>query len=172
MTNYSSTNIAALEKKVNHIFQTVYEIVISSSSHRLSKQRKNDFKLREDDGSLTNLQTEPCRNVTSFWNRAYQAIHPILEGRNNDLFFTELGLGFHSLLLEHFKKFTINAAGGLILTKYCKPYSILTCRDIALYYSTIETWKIPALSEPFELLRELGNVFVVKYVAFWGLPHR
>jgi exocyst complex component 5 len=118
MTNYSSTNISALEKKVNHIFQAAYEIIISSTSHRLSKQRKNDFKLRKDDGSLTNLQTEPCRNVTSFWNHAYQAIHPILEGRNNDLFFTELGLGLHSLLLEHFKKFAINAAGGFILTKY------------------------------------------------------
>lgn len=117
MTNYCTTNISALEKKVNSIFQIIYEIILSGTSHRLSKQRKNDFKLREDDGSLTNLQTEPCRNVTSFWNRAHQAIHPILEGRNNDLFFTELGYGLHSLLLEHFKKFTINAAGGLILTK-------------------------------------------------------
>lgn len=63
----------------------------------------------------TNLQ--PCRSVTSFWNRAYQAISPMVEGRNNDLFFTELGLGLHSILLDHFKKFTINAAGGLILTK-------------------------------------------------------
>ena len=32
--------------------------VMSGTTHRLSKQRKNDFKLREDDGSLTNLQTE------------------------------------------------------------------------------------------------------------------
>jgi exocyst complex component 5 len=55
--------------------------------------------------------------VTSFWNRAFQAISLILEGRNNDLFFMELGLGLHSILLEHLKKFTINAAGGLILTK-------------------------------------------------------
>jgi len=55
--------------------------------------------------------------VTSFWNRAYQAISPMVEGRNTDLFFTELGLSLHSILLDHFKKFTINAAGGLILSK-------------------------------------------------------
>ena len=90
-----------------------------------------------------------------FWNRVYQSISPVLEGKNKDLFFTDLGLGLHSILLEHFKKFTINAAGGIILTK-----------DIALYYSTIENWKIPALNEPFELLRELGNVFIVKYHVF------
>ena len=70
MTNYCTTNISALEKKVNSIFQTVYEstpfpadfsdgiAVMSGTSHRLSKQKKNDFKLREDDGSLTNLQTD------------------------------------------------------------------------------------------------------------------
>jgi exocyst complex component 5 len=82
----------------------------------------------------------------------YQSISPVLEGKNKDLFFTDVGLGLHSLLLEHFKKFTINAAGGIILSK-----------DITFYYSTIENWKISALNEPFELLRELGNVFIVKY---------
>jgi len=105
--------------------------------------------------------------VTSFWNRAYQAISPILEGRNNDLFFTELGFGLHFILLEHFKKFVVNAAGGLILTKSppltasqeLNAYS----RDIALYHNTIESWRIPSLAEPFELLREIGNVFIVKY---------
>jgi Exocyst complex component Sec10-like, alpha-helical bundle len=40
--------------------------------------------------------------------------------------------------------------------------SLTNLRDIALYSATIENWKVPALSEPFELLRELGNVFIVK----------
>ena len=31
---------------------------------------------------------------------------------------TEFGLGFHSHLLNHFKQFQVNAAGGLILSKY------------------------------------------------------
>lgn len=37
-----------------------------------------------------------------------------------------------------------------------------------MYHSTIENWKISALAEPFELLRELGNVFIVKYLHTFG----
>jgi hypothetical protein len=71
MTNYCMTNISALEKKVNHIFQVTNDsmsmilrtlanvaAVLATTTHRLSRQRKNDFKLREDDTALTNLQTE------------------------------------------------------------------------------------------------------------------
>ena len=71
MTSYCVTNISALEKKVNNIFQATNEsippikdvranllAVLATTTYRLSKQRKNDFKLREDDTALTNLQTE------------------------------------------------------------------------------------------------------------------
>jgi hypothetical protein len=49
-------------------------------------------------------------------------------------------------------------------SQYSHSYSNWLDRDIALYHSTIENWKISALAEPFELLRELGNVFIVKYI--------
>lgn len=39
------------------------EAVLATTSYRLSRQRKNDFKLREDDTALTNLQTEVRREV-------------------------------------------------------------------------------------------------------------
>lgn len=71
MTNYYMANISALEKKVNNIFQITNDsmpmisrmlanvaVVLATTTHRLSRQRKNDFKLREDDAALTNLQTE------------------------------------------------------------------------------------------------------------------
>jgi exocyst complex component 5 len=86
MTNYCSTNISALEKKVNSIFQTVFEstffvsdylmgiAVMSGTSHRLSKQKKNDFKLREDDGSLTNLQTEVAFFIPRRLNSSHVAM--------------------------------------------------------------------------------------------------
>jgi Exocyst complex component Sec10 len=35
-------------------------------------------------------------------------------------------------------------------------------RDMALYHNTIESWRISSLAEPFELLREIGNMFIVK----------
>jgi len=77
MTNYSVTNISGLEKKVNNIFQATsesisqmederanVEAVLATTLYRLSRQRKNDFKLREDDTALTNLQTEVCKRFS------------------------------------------------------------------------------------------------------------
>jgi exocyst complex component 5 len=71
MTTYYMTNISALEKKVNNIFQVTHEsissflitlsnlkAILATTTYRLSKQRKNDFRLKEDDLALTNLQTE------------------------------------------------------------------------------------------------------------------
>ena len=76
MTNYCVTNSSALEKKVNNIFQATsesmshrkrlsanVEAVLATTTYRLSRQRKNDFKLREDDTALTNLQTEVRKAV-------------------------------------------------------------------------------------------------------------
>lgn len=37
---------------------TNHEAILATTTYRLSKQKKNDFKLREDDAVLTNLQTE------------------------------------------------------------------------------------------------------------------
>lgn len=38
----------------------------------------------------------------------------------------------------------------------------LWCRDIAKYQEVIRMFKLPGLDERFEMLRQLGNIFVVK----------
>lgn len=35
-------------------------------------------------------------------------------------------------------------------------------RDIAKYQESVKAWNIPSLDERFEMLRQLGNVFLVK----------
>ncbi|KAN0063111.1 Exocyst complex component 5 [Thecaphora frezii] len=71
--------------------------------------------------------------------------------RNAESFLTEIGVAFHGLLLEHLRKFTVSPAGGLMLTK-----------DLAMYQDAIGTFGIPALSDRFEMLRQLGNLFIVQ----------
>ncbi|PWN48937.1 exocyst complex component Sec10 [Violaceomyces palustris] len=71
--------------------------------------------------------------------------------RNAESFLTEIGVAFHGLLLEHLRKFTVSAAGGLMLTK-----------DLAVYQDAISTFGIPAVSDRFEMLRQLGNLFIVQ----------
>jgi hypothetical protein len=38
----------------------------------------------------------------------------------------------------------------------------ITPRDIAKYQESVKAWNIPSLNERFEMLRQLGNVFLVK----------
>lgn len=71
--------------------------------------------------------------------------------RNAETFLTEIGVAFHGLLLDHLRKYTVSAAGGIMLTK-----------DLAMYQDAIGTFGIPVLSDRFEMLRQLGNLFIVK----------
>jgi hypothetical protein len=78
-------------------------------------------------------------------------------------------------LLEHLRKFSVNATGGLMLAKYALGFfhrmpphlgtksdgSCSDDRDLKSYQDTISTYNIPALDERYEFLRQLGNVFLV-----------
>ncbi|RUP46434.1 exocyst complex component Sec10-domain-containing protein [Jimgerdemannia flammicorona] len=55
------------------------------------------------------------------------------------------------MMLDHFRKFYVSASGGLLLSK-----------DIAKYQETIQIFKLPSLNDRFEMLRQLGNVFLVR----------
>ncbi|CDR99746.1 related to exocyst complex 100 kDa component [Sporisorium scitamineum] len=71
--------------------------------------------------------------------------------RNAETFLTEIGVAFHGLLLDHLRKYTVSAAGGIMLTK-----------DLAMYQDAIGTFGIPVLSDRFDMLRQLGNLFIVQ----------
>ncbi|CBQ67730.1 related to exocyst complex 100 kDa component [Sporisorium reilianum SRZ2] len=71
--------------------------------------------------------------------------------RNAETFLTEIGVAFHGLLLDHLRKYTVSAAGGIMLTK-----------DLAMYQDAIGTFNIPVLSDRFDMLRQLGNLFIVQ----------
>lgn len=64
----------------------------------------------------------------------------------------EIGSGFRGLLLDHLKKYQVNQAGGIMLSK-----------DIAKYQDVVSKWGVVTISESFELLVEIGNLFVVGY---------
>lgn len=61
-----------------------------------------------------------------------------------------IGNEFLKLLLEHYKKFSVNSIGGVVLTK-----------DAIRYQTIIDEWGIPELSEKFQILKEIGNLFTV-----------
>ncbi|GAA6015669.1 hypothetical protein JCM10207_008166 [Rhodosporidiobolus poonsookiae] len=140
-----------IEGKVNAIVQRTTDAIIVYLSLLLTKQKKTDFKPKNDDVAFSRLNTEPCLLACDFLHKFRQAAQSALSGRNAEIFLTEVGVTFHTLLLEHLKKFTISATGGLMLTK-----------DLALYQDTLSTFSLPALNDRFEMLRQLGNVFIVQ----------
>jgi len=91
--------------------------VISWLSLQLGKQKKNDFKPRNDDLSFARVNTEPCIACCDMLEKVRDAARQNLGGKNLEVFLTEIGVAFHSLLLEHLRKFPVSATGGLMLAK-------------------------------------------------------
>ncbi|CAO3565912.1 unnamed protein product [Mortierella alpina] len=143
--------MANVEAKANATIQKEIDVILAWLETCLARQRRTDFKPKDDEIDLTGLATKPCIDCCEFLRRMHDTIKKCFDGKNIEMFCTEVGITFHGMLLEHFKKFSISPVGGVLLTK-----------DIAKYQESVKGWNIPSLNERFEMLRQLGNVFLVK----------
>lgn len=126
--------------------------VLAFLSARLATQKKNDYMPKNDDlAAFTRLNTDPCLAIVEGLEKLVERVRQKLSERNRELFFTEVGVGFHALLLEHLKRYTVSATGGLMLTK-----------DLAMYQDVVGRFDVPIVSDRFEMLRQLGNLFIVQ----------
>ncbi|BEI80543.1 hypothetical protein CcaverHIS002_0110720 [Cutaneotrichosporon cavernicola] len=150
MTTFNQHNVVLLEGKINTLVQKAVDVIVSWLAQLLLKQRKNDYKPKNDDLSFARTNTEPCDLICDFLGNL-QAASTALSGKNREAFLLEVGVAFHSLLLDHYKKFPVNPTGGLMLTK-----------DLASYQEAIAAYNIPALNDRFDMLRQLGNSFIVQ----------
>lgn len=151
MVVFNNQAVSRLEGGANQLSQRVTDAIIAWLSLQLTKQKKNDFKPRNDDLSFARVNTEPCVACCESLEKVRDAAKANLSGKNLEAFLTEISVSFHSLLLEHLRKFPVSATGGLMLTK-----------DIKMYQDTISSFGIPALTERFEFIRQLGSVFLVR----------
>jgi len=151
MVVFNNQAVSRLEGGANMLSQRITDSIVSWLSSHLAKQKKNDFKPRNDDLSFARVNTEPCVACCETLERVRDAAKLSLSGKNLEVFLTEVGVSFHSLLLEHLRKFPVSDTGGLMLAK-----------DIKSYQDTIATFGIPALFERFEFIRQLGNIFLVR----------
>ncbi|KAJ7284033.1 exocyst complex protein [Mycena rebaudengoi] len=151
MAVFNNQAVSRLEGGANVFTQRITDSIMSWLSSHLAKQKKNDFKPRNDDLSFARVNTEPCVACCETLEKVRDAAKLSLTGKNLEVFLSEVGVSFHSLLLEHLRKFPVSATGGLMLAK-----------DIKSYQDTIATFGIPALHERFEFIRQLGNIFLVR----------
>lgn len=149
---YNNHNMLRVEGRCEALLQKLADNVLAFLAAQLATQKKNDYLPRNDDDmTLARLNTEPCLAIVEALERLTTEVRQTLSERNRDLFFTEVGIGFHALLLEHLKKYTVSATGGLMLTK-----------DLAMYQDAASHFGVPVVNDRFEMLRQLGNLFIVQ----------
>jgi exocyst complex component 5 len=88
---------------------------INHISFLLSKQKRTDYRPRDGD-NLQLLNTEACLSSVEFLRKIRDHIRLGLSGKNLEGVLAEIGISVHGMLLEHYKKFPVNAMGGLFLT--------------------------------------------------------
>ncbi|OZJ07024.1 hypothetical protein BZG36_00227 [Bifiguratus adelaidae] len=138
--------ISKMEHKANKTVQRTVDSITNQLANYLSRQKKSDFRPK-DENAMVGVAT----TCVELLRQVQQVAMESLESKNGEVFLSEIGIAFHSQLLDHFKKFVVSPSGALLVTK-----------DIAKYQDIIQTFRIPSLNDRFEMLRQLGNVFVVK----------
>lgn len=139
----------SIEKKTNAVMKISIDVITNWVTKALGQQKKQDF--RPKDVELESLQTATCLSICTFLSRAGKHASAAIDGQNAEKFFSELAFVLHGLLFEHFKKFQVNATGGLMVTQ-----------DIAKYVSMIREWPLAKdIGNAIEQLTEIGSIFIV-----------
>ncbi|KAK8048830.1 hypothetical protein PG994_010560 [Apiospora phragmitis] len=123
MEAQSKMGIESIEKKTNNIMKSTIDVLLNWVTKSLASQKKVDYLPKDE----------------------------TIDGTNLEVFSSELALSVQRLLIEHYKKYKINAAGGLMVTK-----------DISKYVATLKEWNLNKDAETsVELLTEIGYLFII-----------
>lgn len=145
--------IDAIEKKTNSVLKTSMDVIINWVTKALATQKRTDFRPRDNDleGIVDSLQTPTCQTICVFLDKVAALSARSIDGHNLDALSSEMALSIFQLLFEHFKKFAVNATGGLMVTK-----------DIAKYVSTLKAWPLNKDGEmTVEVLTEVSYLFII-----------
>ncbi|KAI9653433.1 MAG: Exocyst complex component 5 [Trizodia sp. TS-e1964] len=144
-------SINRMEEKMSNVMHRSIDIVLTYVSKLLGGQKKTDFRPREGAQDSAQLQTLTCNLVITFVAKTRNLSSNAIDGNNLESFLAELAVGLRILLFDHFKKFQVNAAGGLVVKK-----------DIAEYVTLLREFPpSPTFSISIEILHEIGNLFVI-----------
>ncbi|KAG9245550.1 exocyst complex component Sec10-like protein [Calycina marina] len=160
MEKEAKFSIESIESKTNNVIRSTLTTVLNWIGRLLATQKKLDFRPKDSDldgsgraGSsyFEALATATCLSVCSFLNRVASLLSIAIDGQNLEIFSCELANGVRNLVFEHFKKFQVNATGGLMVTK-----------DMSRYVSTLKELTLPKeFEQDMEVLSDIGNLFII-----------
>ena len=146
-----NTTVSRIEDKVSTVRSRTIDVALSWVTKLLARQNRADFRPKDDAVGIEQLQTPTCSSIFAFLVKVRDLSMRGAEGENAEVFFTDLAVGFRSLLLDHLKKFQVNLAGGLMVSK-----------DITKYIELLRSFPLAASFMPsLEILVEVANIFVI-----------
>jgi hypothetical protein len=159
METQTKSAIERIESKTSTVMRSTIAVAQNWITKLLAGQKKLDFRPKDSDldggrsgsGYFEALATPTCLSICTFLSRIAALSAMAIDGQNLEVFSCELALSVRDLLFEHFKKFQVNATGGLMVTK-----------DMSRYVSTLK--ELPLSKEvegSVEVLSEIGNLFII-----------
>lgn len=97
--------------------------------------------------------SQTCEAICTFLAQLHNTTLTFVPSSGTSLptLFTELALGVHTQVLEHFRRFQVNGPGGLMVTK-----------DMTRYVNLFKEWDLePEAKAAIDVLLEVGSLFVV-----------
>ena len=70
-------------------------VIVTWLANQLTKQKRTDFKPKNDDLSFARVNTEPCEACCETLEKVRDAAKSTLSGKNLEVFLTEIGVAFH-----------------------------------------------------------------------------
>lgn len=149
MVSLTNSYVSRCETSLNVILASTVEIITARINVFLQRQKKKDYVCDTIDSNQD--YTEVCELISDLLIHVYGYFKKYLNEKNLDNLLAKVGMITLNLLLDHFKKFAVNSTGGIVLTQ-----------DVIRYQSVIDSWELPELSESFQILREISNLFTVQ----------
>lgn len=95
MITSNSHSVVRMEGKISSLIQKAIDNIIAYLTFLLTKQKKNDYKPKDDELSFARTNTEPCKLSADFLETLRDAVRENLSGKNAEAFLTEVGVAFH-----------------------------------------------------------------------------
>ncbi|RKF55554.1 Exocyst complex component SEC10 [Golovinomyces cichoracearum] len=150
METQTKAALERIEEKTNNIIKSTLVVAINWVTKLLANQKKTDFKPKDTD-LVETLQTVTCLSISTFLIKLSNLITQAIDGHNLEFFCSSLAVSIRDLIFEHFKKFQVNATGGLFVAQDMSKY-VATLKSLPLTYDA-------AIS--VEVLGEIGNLFII-----------
>ena len=149
----------------------------------MTRQKKNDYRPKNDELSFARTNTEPCEACCEFLGTVRETAWEGLSGKNAEAFLTEVGVAFHRSVglrscnstAEKVPQLAFGSlqeipgepdrrtnAHQVCHFSHHAEDKLTVIRDLASYQETMSAFAVPALVDRFDMLRQLGNSFIVQ----------